>query len=140
MSKLQQIYLKVVKYIIRCIKITINFGLLYQYNNSYVVHGYTNVDWVSCLELKSLVAHIILYYLEQLSLGKIKGKSIAKSSTKLKYMSFLIRTSEAIWLKKLLTKIETIDGSSSFLLFSNASKNILSNMQAYCSLLLHCHN
>ena len=82
MAAPQQAHLEVVKHILRYLRHTCDYGLLYQHQSPYPIQGYTDADWATCQETRRSTSG----YLFSLAGGSITWQSkqqptVSRSST-----------------------------------------------------------
>ena len=87
------------KNILRCTRGIVEYGLAYERRGSVRLIGFTNVDWVGCVEYqKSTLGSCFSIGSGVGSWFSRKHKSVALSSTEAEYMA----ACEGMWLRKLL--------------------------------------
>ena len=99
-------HLDAAKRILRYIKGSADYGLLYEKSNDFLLRGFTDADWVGdandrrstsgyCFNIGSVVV----------SWCSKKQSTVALSSTEAEYMAATMATQECIWLKCLMGDI-----------------------------------
>lgn len=97
--------LKCLKRVLRYIKSTLNFKLIFKPNlNVDYLHGYVDSDWGGdVLDRKSTTGYIFKLFNCTISWASKKQQNVSISSTESEYTALSIAISEACWLKKILT-------------------------------------
>lgn len=114
MSNPQQAHLTVVYHILRYIKKTATYGLLYSHNNTAPAQGFTDADWAACSETRrSTSGYCFLLAGSAITWQSKRQPTVAKSSTESEYISLSIGASEAVWLRRLLTELDFPSDTSS---------------------------
>lgn len=94
-----------VKKILRYIKGTVNFGLLYK-GNSNGLQGYTDSDYAGCVDTRrSTSGFIFIKAGAAVSWMSQRQRIVALSTTEAEYVAAAEGAKEAIWLKKLLNSM-----------------------------------
>lgn len=106
MAAPQQNHLEAVKHILRYLKGTINYGILYKSNAPLDLHGYTDAAYLDCLEMRRSTGG----YLFKLADGPISWSSkrqdtVSDSTTEAEYKALSIGAKEAVYLRRLLLEI-----------------------------------
>ncbi|OAE35446.1 hypothetical protein AXG93_2587s1610 [Marchantia polymorpha subsp. ruderalis] len=110
MSNPRKIHIDVARHVLRYLKGTQDFGILYQKGESSVVSGWTDADWTGDYESRKSTSG----YLFQLGSGLIpwsskKQPTVALSSTEAEYRSLSEGAKEAVWLQQLFKEIKSSD-------------------------------
>jgi hypothetical protein len=93
----------VVKHVLRYLRGTLEYGLLYERSGGVRLAGFIDVDWAGCAEDRkstsgccfSIGSGIISWFSK-------KQKSVALSYVEAEYMAAILAACEALWLMKLL--------------------------------------
>jgi hypothetical protein len=93
----------VVKHVLRYLRGTVEYGLLYERSGGVTLAGFTDVDWAGCAEdRKSTSGCCFSIGSSIISWFSRKQRSMALSSAKAEYMAASLAACEALWLRKLL--------------------------------------
>jgi hypothetical protein len=139
MSQPQQAHLDAVKYILRYVKKTSDFGLFYQSTIVLTVQGFTDADWASCPETcRSISGYCFTMAGSTLTWQSKRQLTVAKSSTESEYVSLSTGTSKAVWLGRLLAELGLADPQSSTLPLGFTSRQIQHDLQL--ALPVFCNN
>lgn len=106
-SNYRLVHWKAVKRIMRYLKGTIDYKLIYEKGNNNDLHGYCDSDWASDIDKRRSCTG----YLFKMSGGAITWSSkrqptIALSTTEAEYMAMTSAIQESIWLKQLSSEID----------------------------------
>ena len=98
------------KHILRYIRGTMEYGLVYERRGSVQLEGFIDVDWARCVEDKKSTSSCCF----NIGSGVVswfsrKQKSVALSSSKAEYMEASLATCEGMWLRKLLFGLSECD-------------------------------
>jgi hypothetical protein len=116
MSQPQQAHLDAAKHILRYIKHTLDYGILYKANLPLILSGYADADWGSCPETRrSMGAYIFTLANGPISWQSKRQHTISRSSTESEYRALSDCTQEVVYLHRLLTELDIMppDHSSS---------------------------
>ena len=99
----RRVHWTVAKHILRYIRGTVEYGLVYERRGSVQLTGFIDVDWAGCVEdwkstsgcCFSIGSRVVSW------LGR-KQRSVALSSTETEYMEASMDACEGMWLRKLL--------------------------------------
>jgi hypothetical protein len=139
MSAPQQAHLEVVKHILRYLKKTCDYGILYQSQGKHPIRGYTDVDWAACPETRRPTGG----YLFSLAGGSITWQSkcqmtVSRSSTESEYVALSTCSQEAVWLGRLLAEFGMT--SSTAIPLAHPSSTCQSNLQYAIPIPVSCNN
>ena len=92
------------KYMLRYIRGTMEYGLVYEHSGSVQLEGFTDVDWVRCVEDRkstsgccfNIESGVVTWFSR-------KQMLVALSSTEAEYMVASLAACEGMWLRKLLS-------------------------------------
>ena len=100
-------HIQTLKRTLRYIKGTLPYGICYQRSSKGdILHGYSDADWAGCKDTRrSTSGYCFLLANGVISWGSKKQQSVALSSTESEYMALSKATTEAIWLRKLLSEL-----------------------------------
>ena len=124
MATPQHAHLEAVKHILRYLRHTSDYGLLYQHQKSLPIRGYTVADWAACPETRRSTGG----YLFSLAGGSITWQSkrqltVSRSSTESEYMALSTCSQEAVWLGRLLSEFGLLQGPSNLTMPDNSSSS-----------------
>ncbi|XP_040996228.1 uncharacterized mitochondrial protein AtMg00810-like [Juglans microcarpa x Juglans regia] len=95
-----------VKRILRYLKSTINYGMLFKSSSSLTLQAYTDADWAGCPDDRcSTLAFCIFLGKHLISWSSKKQKTVARSSTEAEYKSLVTTAVELIWIQTLLREL-----------------------------------
>jgi hypothetical protein len=92
----------VAKHVLRYLRGTMEYGLLYEHSGGVRLAGFIDVDWAGCAEDKKSTSSCFSIGLSIISWFSKKLCSMALSSAEAEYMVASLATCEALWLRKLL--------------------------------------
>ena len=103
MSNPKKPHLDAVKRILRYVKGTINFGIIYKETKDYQVMGYCDADYaVDCGTRRLTTGYFFSLGLGPISWCSKRQPTVALSSTEAEYRSATMAAQESIWLKQLM--------------------------------------
>jgi ribonuclease HI len=110
---------KAVKQIMRYLKGTKNYSLKYERDGN-DVHAYTDADWAGDSDnRRSTTGYVFRLGNGAISWNSRRQPTVALSSTEAEYMALTEAAKEAIWLKKLLSKLGYYSLKNPFHIFSD---------------------
>jgi hypothetical protein len=81
-------------------------GLHITHSTSFVLHGFTDVDWAGSIDdRKSTGGYLVFFDQTSISWKSGKQRTVAHSSTKAEYKALADGTAKVIWLQYLLTNL-----------------------------------
>ncbi|GMI66431.1 cysteine-rich RLK (RECEPTOR-like protein kinase) 8 [Hibiscus trionum] len=96
-------YLDAAKRILRYIKGFLEYGLMYKKNDSFLLSGYTDADWVGdATDRRSTSGYCFDFGSAVVSWCSKKQPTVALSSTEAEYIAATMAAQECIWLKYLM--------------------------------------
>jgi hypothetical protein len=108
-----QFHFKAAKYILRYLKGTVNYGLVfgrYTDTNRPKVEVYTDASWGNDTETRRSTTGVVIKFNGNVICWHSKKQTtVAKSSTEAEYMALSDATAEALWLKAWITEVFGID-------------------------------
>ena len=100
-SKPSQAHWVAVKRIMRYLSGTLDYGLLYGYNDN--IAGFSDADWAGdCTDCKSTSGFVFMLSGAAISCNSKKQICVALSTAEAEYIALAKATQESIWLQKLL--------------------------------------
>ncbi|KAL1175073.1 hypothetical protein V6Z11_A04G063100 [Gossypium hirsutum] len=122
MSNPKKPHLDVVQHILRYVKDTINFGILFKKTKECLVVGYCDIDYVGDYDTRqsttgcnfSLGSRAISWYSKRQPI-------VSLSSTKVEYWSITSVTQESTWLKQLMEDLHQPINYQVMLFYDNLS-------------------
>ena len=114
MSEPNKTHFAVAKRILRYVKGTKCYGLLYRSEGDSKLVGYTDSDWAGCVDdRKSTTGYVFSVGTKTISCSSRKQKTVALSSAEAEYVASTSAACEAIWLKRILADMQQqVDGST----------------------------
>ena len=99
-------HLDAAKRILRYVKYSLDYGLLYKRSSDFMLRGYTDADWAGDTnDRRSTSSYCFSTGSAMISWCSKKQSTVALSSTEAEYMAATIATQECIWLKRLIGDI-----------------------------------
>lgn len=94
-----------VKRIMRYIKQTVNYCILYRYSDDGDLHGYCDSDFASDVDKRRSCTGFVFKLAEgAVSWGSKRQQTVALSTTEAEYMAMSFATQEAIWLRQFINQ------------------------------------
>ena len=95
-----------VKRILRYLRGTSGYGLIYRGNDGYKVCGYSDADWAGDVNTRRSTSGFVFQLgTSTVSWCSRKQATVAKSSTEAEYVALSTATQEVIWLRRFLVNI-----------------------------------
>ena len=95
------------KRVLRYLKGTVNFGIMYTDNCDVELTGYSDSDWAGNLDdRKSTLGYAFNIGTRVVSWSSKKHPTVSLSSTEAEYKALCNATSEVVWLRKILEDID----------------------------------
>jgi hypothetical protein len=121
MSQPQQAHLDAALHILKYIKTTLDYGILYKYKKNEDSRGYTDADWGSYIDTRRSTRG----YNFTLNGGEItwlskRQQTMSGSSTESEYQSLSNGAQEAVWLKRLLLEVKKKEPNTLYISYNNA--------------------
>ena len=102
----QRVHWIAVKHVLRYIRGTVEYRLVYECSGSVQLTGFTDADWAGCVaDWKSTLGRCFNIGSRVVSWFNRKQKSVALSSTEAEYMAARMAVCEDMWLRKLLSRL-----------------------------------
>ncbi|XP_030924682.1 secreted RxLR effector protein 161-like [Quercus lobata] len=115
------------KKVLRYIKGTLDFGLLYSYNNDAALYGYSDSDWGGDQdERKSTTGYVFYLGSTAFTWMSKKQSTVALSICEAEYVAVSSSTCVEIWLKNLLKEFDHPQEESIIIYVDNKSATELS--------------
>ena len=103
MHRPTSLHLQAVKRILRYLKFTISYGLLFRRSKSRTLQAYSDADWAGCPDdHKSTGGFCVFLGPNLISWSSRKQRTVARSSTESEYRTLATTTAELLWLQSLL--------------------------------------
>ena len=95
-----------VKRVLRYVKGTLRYGLVFSVNQDNTLIGYSDSDWAGDVDTRRSTSGYTYYIGNSLvSWSSKKQATVAKSTTEAEYVALSLATQESIWLRRLLKSI-----------------------------------
>ena len=125
--------MNVARRILRYLKGTINYGMLYDYNDGLRPRGYCDADWASSFhDRRSVSRYVFMIGSKTISWSSKKQPTVALSSTEAEYRALANATCEAMWLKKLFRDLNVKYNDFLMLSYSMSSIYLAKNPRFPC--------
>ncbi|XP_048226863.1 uncharacterized mitochondrial protein AtMg00810-like [Ricinus communis] len=109
MDKPRESHLIAAKRILRYVKSTLNFGLLYKQHASFLLTGFVDADWAGDVnDRRSTTGYCFNTGSTAVSWCSKKQTTVALSSCEAEYVAAHMATQECIWLKRLIQEIFSV--------------------------------
>lgn len=107
MSKPSKEHWQGVKRILRYIKGTINYGLIFKAeDNKGILAGYSDADWAGDIDTRRSTSWYVFQICgSTVSWCSKRQSSVSKSSTEAEYIALSVASQEAVWLSRLLKNV-----------------------------------
>lgn len=108
------------KRILRYLKGTVDYGLVYTGDDKDVLSGYSDADWAGDVDTRrSTSGFVFQVHNNTVSWCSKRQNTVAKSSTEAEYVALSLATQEAIWMRRFLKNIGVEQKSSSIIFEDN---------------------
>nr|GEZ32417.1 ribonuclease H-like domain, reverse transcriptase, RNA-dependent DNA polymerase [Tanacetum cinerariifolium] len=106
MQEPREQHMKAIRQVLRYVKGTKDYGITYKHNGGNKIHGFSDISYrVNTQEGKGTTG-IIFYYRESpISWSKQKQATVALSSCESEFIAATAAATQALWLKRLLSKL-----------------------------------
>ncbi|GKU96667.1 hypothetical protein SLEP1_g9878 [Rubroshorea leprosula] len=95
--------------ILRYLKGTISFGILYAKNDQFNLFGYSNSDWAGCVDdRRSTSGYAFFLGSDAISWSSKKQASIALSSSEAEHISLIAAACQATWTRRILEDMKQL--------------------------------
>ena len=95
-----------IKRILRYLKGTCDYGLIFNGGDEDVLHGFTDSDWAGDVQTrKSTSGYVFKYGNSTISWASRRQSTVAKSTCEAEYVALSMATQEAVWLRRLFVDI-----------------------------------
>lgn len=99
-------HVNAVKRILRYIKATLNFGIVYEAKIDLPIIGYSDADYAGDTETRrSTSGYVFLFGSSAVSWGSVRQKSVSLSTTESEYIAASDAVKELVWLERLIAQI-----------------------------------
>lgn len=123
MEKLTVLHKNAVKRILRYVKGTLDFGLLYSKNSgNNMLVGYSDSDWAGKTDDRRSTGGMVFYLNDSvITWVSQKQRCVALSSCEAEFMAATAVACQAIWLRNLVSKLSGVDAGPVVLYIDNKS-------------------
>ncbi|GJR85608.1 ribonuclease H-like domain, reverse transcriptase, RNA-dependent DNA polymerase [Tanacetum coccineum] len=106
MQELKEQHMKAIRQVLRYVKGTKDYGITYKHNEGNKIHGFSDSSYgVNTQEGKGTTGIIFYYGESPISWSTQKQATVSLSSCKSKFIAATAATTQALWLKRLLSKL-----------------------------------
>jgi hypothetical protein len=118
----KHIHLVAVKHILRYVRETIAYGLIYTSSGGVMLYRFTDLDWMgSTVDWKSTFGYCFSLGSSMISWSSRKHGSIAQSTTEAEYIAASVASRETMWLRKLLSDLFSVELEPTVIHYDNQS-------------------
>jgi hypothetical protein len=122
MCEPKHIHMVVVKHILRYVRGTIAYGLRYTSSGGVIFHGFTDSDWMgNTVDQKSTSGFCFSLGSTMISWSNRNWGFIAQSNAEAEYIAASASSKEAVWLKKLLSDLFSVELEPTVIHYDNQS-------------------
>ncbi|XP_075080568.1 secreted RxLR effector protein 161-like [Nicotiana tabacum] len=101
-----EIHFQAAKHIIRYVKGTVNFGIMFKRALDFQFNGYFDTDWAGCLDdMRSTSGYCFSFGSGAFSWCSKKQDVVAQSTAEAEYIAATSAVNQALWVRKLLTDL-----------------------------------
>lgn len=127
MSCPTNLHLQVAKIILRYVRGTLNYGILYQKHETYDLIGYTDSDYAGDLgDMKSTSGYTFMLSGGAIAWSSKKQPIVALSSTQVEFVATAACAFQAVWMRRILEELGRQQKGNIVIFCDNSSMNNLS--------------
>jgi hypothetical protein len=139
MSNPQQAHLDAVLHILRYLRGTLDYDIMYKHSGHSIIRGFIDADWGSCPKTRrSIGAYIFTLANGPISWASKKQLTISCSSTEAEYRALSDRAHEAVWLFRMLYELQ--NSHHPLVPIQHENSEVSSNLSSSTSLHINCDN
>ena len=102
-----EIYFQAAKRVLRYVKGTIDYGIKFSQVKNFILHGYSDSDWVGCVDdMRSTSGYCFSFGYGIFSWSSKKQEIVAQSTIEAEYVAATVAVNQVLWLRKLLTDLD----------------------------------
>nr|GEU32637.1 zinc finger, CCHC-type [Tanacetum cinerariifolium] len=122
MQEPEEQHMKAIKKVLRYVKGTKDYGITYKHNGGNKIHGYSDSSYgVNTQEGKGTTGIIFYYGESPISWSTHKQATVALSSCESEFIAATAAATQALWLKRLLSRLTHSDEEKITILVDNKS-------------------
>ncbi|XP_014632947.1 uncharacterized protein LOC114420512 [Glycine soja] len=101
-----EVYLQAAKRVIRYVKGTLDYGIMYSLSHNFKLHGYSDSDWTGCIDdMRSTSGYCFSFGSGVFSWCFKKQEVVAQSTTEAEYVAIVATVNQALWIRKIMTDL-----------------------------------
>ncbi|KAK9669245.1 hypothetical protein RND81_13G119000 [Saponaria officinalis] len=134
MSEPSKAHFITAKRILRYVKGTKSYGIMYETEEDSNLTGFTDSDWAGSIDdRKSTSGYVFQLGSKAISWSSKKQATVALSSAEAEYVAATSAACEAIWLRRILSDLQQDPTDSTTILFDNMSAIAMTKNQVFHS-------
>ena len=107
MHCVSEIHFQAAKHVLRYVKGTIDYGIKFSQVKIFILHGYSDSDWVGCVDdMRSTSGYCFSFGYGIFSWSSKKQEIVAQSTIEAEYVAATVAVNQVLWLRKLLTDLD----------------------------------
>ena len=107
MHCVSEIHFQAAKHVLRYVKGTIDYGIKFSQVKNFILHGYSDSDWVGCVDdMRSTSGYCFSFGYGIFSWSSKKQEIVAQSTIEAEYVAATVAVNQVLWLRKLLTDLD----------------------------------
>ncbi|RVW21204.1 Retrovirus-related Pol polyprotein from transposon RE2 [Vitis vinifera] len=102
-----EIHFQATKHVLRYVKGTIDYGIKFSQVKNFILHGYSDSDWVGCVDdMRSTSGYCFSFGSSIFSWSTKKQEVMAQPMAKAEYVVTTAAINQVLWLRKLLIDLD----------------------------------
>ncbi|XP_044475741.1 secreted RxLR effector protein 161-like [Mangifera indica] len=115
-----EVHFKVAKRVLRYIKGTTDFGIMFEKSENLNFHGYADSDWAgSCDDMRSTLGYVFSFGSRCFSWSSKKKDIVAQSIVEVEYVVATAVMNQVLWLRKLLSDLKHVQEEATKIFVDN---------------------
>ena len=101
-----EIHFQTTKRVLRYVKGTIDYGIKFNQDKKFILHGYSDSDWVGCVDDMRSTSGCFSFGYSIFSWSSKKQEVMAQSTAEAEYVAVVDAVNQVFWFRKLLTDLD----------------------------------
>ena len=117
---------------LRYVKGTIDYGIKFSQVKNFILHGYSDSDWVGCVDdMRSTSGYCFSFGYGIFSWSSKKQEIVAQSTIEAEYVAATVAVNQVLWIRKLLTDLDMKQEMSTQVFVNNQAAISIANDQVF---------
>ncbi|XP_025980644.1 uncharacterized mitochondrial protein AtMg00810-like [Glycine max] len=123
-----EVHLQAGKRVVRYVKDTLDYGIMYFHSHNFKLHGYSNSDWASCIDdMRSTSGYCFSFGFGVFSWCSKKQEVVAQSTAEVEYVAVVAAVNQALWIRKIMTYLHMKQEESTQIFVDNQAAISIAN-------------